>query len=31
VIAVIGIGQASLIRWVTVRGAPWLAERPVTA
>lgn len=28
VIAALGIGLASLIRWVTVRGAPWLAERP---
>jgi NitT/TauT family transport system permease protein len=31
VIAVIGIGLATLIRWVTVRGAPWLAERPAAA
>jgi NitT/TauT family transport system permease protein len=31
IIATIGIGLAALIRWVTVRGAPWLAERPATA
>lgn len=31
VIAALGIGLASLIRWVTVRGAPWLAERPATS
>jgi len=31
VIATLGIGLASLIRWITVRGAPWLAERPATA
>lgn len=31
VIAAIGIGLATIIRWVTVRGAPWLAERPATA
>ena len=31
VIAAIGIGLATLIRWVTVRGAPWLAERPAAA
>ncbi len=28
VIATIGIGLAVCIRWVTVRAAPWLAERP---
>jgi NitT/TauT family transport system permease protein len=28
VIATIGIGLATIIRWITVRGAPWLAERP---
>ena len=28
VIAALGIGQAALIRWITARGAPWLAERP---
>jgi NitT/TauT family transport system permease protein len=27
-IATIGIGLATIIRWITVRGAPWLAERP---
>ena len=31
VIAALGIGLASLIRWITVRGAPWLAERPTAA
>jgi NitT/TauT family transport system permease protein len=31
VIAALGIGLATLIRWITVRGAPWLAERPATA
>jgi NitT/TauT family transport system permease protein len=31
VIAALGIGLASLIRWVTARGAPWLAERPSAA
>jgi len=31
VIATIGIGLAVLIRWITVRGAPWLAERRATA
>jgi NitT/TauT family transport system permease protein len=31
VIAALGIGLASFIRWVTVRGAPWLAERPAAA
>jgi NitT/TauT family transport system permease protein len=31
IIATIGIGLAALIRWVTVRGAPWLAERPAAA
>ena len=31
VIAIIGIGLASFIRWITVRGAPWLAERPASA
>ena len=31
VIAALGIGLASLIRWITVRGAPWLAERPAIA
>jgi NitT/TauT family transport system permease protein len=31
VIAALGIGQATLIRWITVRGAPWLAERPASA
>lgn len=30
VIAALGIGLASLIRWITVRGAPWLAERPAS-
>jgi len=29
-IATIGIGLAGCIRWVTVRAAPWLAERPHT-
>lgn len=28
VIATIGIGLATVIRWVTERAAPWLAERP---
>lgn len=28
VIAAIGIGLATFIRWVTARSAPWLAERP---
>ena len=28
VIAVIGIGLATLIRWVTQRSAPWLSETP---
>ena len=31
VIAALGIGLASFIRWITVRGAPWLAERPAAA
>lgn len=31
VIATIGIVLAALIRWVTVRGAPWLAERPAAS
>ncbi len=31
VIAAVGIGLATLIRWITVRGAPWLAERPAAA
>jgi NitT/TauT family transport system permease protein len=31
VIAVIGIGLATFIRWVTVKGAPWLAEKPAAA
>ena len=31
VIAALGIGLAALIRWITVRGAPWLAERPAAA
>ena len=31
VIAVIGIGLAALIRWVTARSAPWLVERSVTS
>jgi NitT/TauT family transport system permease protein len=31
IIAALGIGLASLIRWITVRGAPWLAERPSAA
>lgn len=31
VIATIGVGLATLIRWVTVRGAPWMAERPAAA
>lgn len=28
VIAVIGIGLATLIRWVTYRSAPWLVDKP---
>lgn len=28
VIAAIGIGLASLIRWVTYRSAPWMVEKP---
>lgn len=28
VIAAIGIGLATVIRWITAHGAPWLAERP---
>lgn len=31
VIATIGIGLATIIRWITLRGAPWMAERPLTA
>ena len=31
VVATIGIALATLIRWVTVRGAPWMAERPATS
>jgi len=31
IIATIGIGLAALIRWITVRGAPWLAERRAAA
>jgi ABC-type nitrate/sulfonate/bicarbonate transport system permease component len=27
IIATIGIGLATIIRWLTSRGAPWLAER----
>jgi NitT/TauT family transport system permease protein len=31
IIATIGIGLAALIRWITVLGAPWLAERRAAA
>lgn len=31
VVAAIGIGLATLIRWITNRSAPWLVEGPSTA
>lgn len=31
VVAAIGIGLATLIRWITNRSAPWLVEGPATA
>lgn len=31
VIAAIGIGLATLIRWITSRSAPWLVDKPTTA
>lgn len=31
IVAMVGIGLAAFIRWVTTRAAPWLAERPAAA
>jgi ABC-type nitrate/sulfonate/bicarbonate transport system permease component len=31
VIATIGIGLATLIRWVTQRSAPWMSDRSTAA
>ena len=28
VIAAIGIGLVTLIRWISIRAAPWLVEKP---